>query len=189
MNQFFSGAILLPSKTGVSGDGTVAPCKKRRHSGADDDGSQQENKCPELSSMTRRNLFDLKSSQSAACLDRSKSFDVSATKSVVTSTNENDVREATPLRQAKRRKGSLVETASRIEESSITTPMRRLVRSNSEAIIKSALIRSDEQQNLIGDFSRPYCLPLVRSKHQDLKAISPQTVRPCVCLPHSKQVA
>lgn len=33
-----------------------------------------------------------------------------------------------------------------------------------------------EQLSLIGDFSRPYALPLVRSRNQDLKAISPDTV-------------
>ena len=32
------------------------------------------------------------------------------------------------------------------------------------------------QSNLIGDFTKPFCLPLVRGKHPDLKAISPDTV-------------
>lgn len=33
-----------------------------------------------------------------------------------------------------------------------------------------------EQLSLIGDFSRPYALPLVRSRNQDLKAVSSDTV-------------
>lgn len=45
-----------------------------------------------------------------------------------------------------------------------------------EAVIDTALSRADEHQNLIGDFTRPYALPLVRSKHHDLVAISPATV-------------
>lgn len=41
-----------------------------------------------------------------------------------------------------------------------------------------------EQPSLIGDFSRPYSLPLVRSRNQDLKAISPDTVcaKPPCCM-------
>jgi len=54
---------------------------------------------------------------------------------------------------------------------------RRLVRCNSEAVIHQALSTSEEQSNLIGDFSRPHSLPLLTSvKHQDLKSISPDTV-------------
>jgi len=54
---------------------------------------------------------------------------------------------------------------------------RRLVRCNSEAVIHQALSTSDEQANLIGDFSRPHSLPLLTAaKHQDLKSISPDTV-------------
>lgn len=30
--------------------------------------------------------------------------------------------------------------------------------------------------DLIGDFSKPFCLPLVSGKHQDLKSISPGTL-------------
>ena len=44
--------------------------------------------------------------------------------------------------------------------------------------IKSALNSSDDRlHELIGDFSRPYCLPFIESdKHRDLKAISCHTV-------------
>lgn len=48
--------------------------------------------------------------------------------------------------------------------------------SETEIIIKSALNRADERQDLIGDFSKPYSLPLVRSRHHDLKAISSKMV-------------
>jgi len=54
---------------------------------------------------------------------------------------------------------------------------RRLVRCHSEAVIHQALSTSEEQSNLIGDFSRPHSLPLLSSaKHQDLRSISPDTV-------------
>jgi len=57
---------------------------------------------------------------------------------------------------------------------------RHLVRCNSEAVIRQVLSTSEEQANLIGDFSRPHSLPLLTaSKHQDLKSISPDTVSCC----------
>lgn len=57
------------------------------------------------------------------------------------------------------------------------TGARRLVRCNSEAVIRQALSTSEEQVNLVGDFSRPHSLPLLTaSKHQDLKSIGPDTV-------------
>ena len=55
---------------------------------------------------------------------------------------------------------------------------RRLVRCHSEAVIHHALSTSEEQSNLVGDFSRPHTLPLLSAvKHQDLRSISPDTVR------------
>jgi len=54
---------------------------------------------------------------------------------------------------------------------------RRLVRCHSEAVIRSALSSADEHPNLVGDFSRPYSLPVITGgKHQDLKSITPDTV-------------
>lgn len=54
---------------------------------------------------------------------------------------------------------------------------RRLVRCHSEAVIRSALSCAEEHPNLIGDFSRPFSLPVITGgKHQDLKSISPDTV-------------
>jgi len=54
----------------------------------------------------------------------------------------------------------------------------KILRSHSDAelLVKTAVSYADSRQDLIGDFSRPYCLPLIRGKHADLKAISPSTV-------------
>jgi len=55
--------------------------------------------------------------------------------------------------------------------------------SETEVMIKSALSRAELHPDLIGDFSKPYCLPLISSaKHPDLKAISSHTVRSCIAL-------
>lgn len=45
-----------------------------------------------------------------------------------------------------------------------------------ELMISTALSRADDHQNLIGDFSQPYLLSLVKSKCRGLVAISPHTV-------------
>lgn len=54
----------------------------------------------------------------------------------------------------------------------------RLQRSYSltEATIKRALQRSSQEPDLIGDFSKPFILPLMEGRHQDLKAISCETL-------------
>ncbi|XP_070541103.1 M-phase inducer phosphatase-like [Ptychodera flava] len=43
--------------------------------------------------------------------------------------------------------------------------------------IDRALMVGGDQENLIGDFSESFALPLVKGKHQDLKSISPATMR------------
>nr|CAH0105318.1 unnamed protein product [Daphnia galeata] len=48
--------------------------------------------------------------------------------------------------------------------------------SETEATIMRALQRSTEEPDLIGDFTRPFALPLTTGKHQDLKCITPQTL-------------
>ncbi|XP_057381883.1 M-phase inducer phosphatase 2-like isoform X1 [Daphnia carinata] len=48
--------------------------------------------------------------------------------------------------------------------------------SETEATIMRALQRSTEEPDLIGDFTRPFALPLTAGKHQDLKCITPQTL-------------
>ncbi|CAH1262867.1 CDC25B [Branchiostoma lanceolatum] len=45
-----------------------------------------------------------------------------------------------------------------------------------------------EGHNLIGDFSKPYCLPLVKGKHQDLKSITPDTLVDLLRGVYSRQV-
>lgn len=46
----------------------------------------------------------------------------------------------------------------------------------SEEAIKCALQRSSSQPDLIGDFSKTFCLPLTPGRHQDLKSITPATL-------------
>ncbi len=79
----------------------------------------------------------------------------------------------------KRRK-SVIDRAGLQEEKKhvIKKPTVRLQRchSASEAMIKSAMSRCDSQQDLIGDFSWCYSLPLIQGKHQDLKCITPDTL-------------
>lgn len=48
--------------------------------------------------------------------------------------------------------------------------------SDTDASIKLALQKSDQDPDLIGDCTKPYALPLVRGKHQDLKMILPSTL-------------
>lgn len=40
-----------------------------------------------------------------------------------------------------------------------------------------SLIYTTSDENLIGDFSRQFCLPIVKGKHEDLKSISVETMR------------
>ncbi|CAL1540536.1 unnamed protein product [Lymnaea stagnalis] len=60
----------------------------------------------------------------------------------------------------------------------VVSSSRRLHRchSETEAMIKSAVTRMFLEPDLIGDCSKPYILPTVRGKHQDLKSITPETV-------------
>lgn len=53
---------------------------------------------------------------------------------------------------------------------------RPLPRSSSEAMIKSCLDSSSDSDNMLGDFSKPHCLPTIPGKHRDLKCISPETL-------------
>ena len=44
-------------------------------------------------------------------------------------------------------------------------------------MIVIVLVRlATEEPDLIGDFTRPFALPLINGKHQDLKCITPQTL-------------
>jgi M-phase inducer phosphatase 2 len=55
--------------------------------------------------------------------------------------------------------------------------LRKSVSMNDAAIIMNALSRSTEEKNLIGDFSKQFCLPLIDGRHTDLKSISAETMR------------
>lgn len=57
-------------------------------------------------------------------------------------------------------------------------PVHRLHRchSETEAMIMSAVHRMTEEPDLIADSSKPYVLPMIRGKHQDLKSISSSTL-------------
>lgn len=46
----------------------------------------------------------------------------------------------------------------------------------SEDDIKFALQRSSNEPDLIGDFSKTFCLPLIPGRHRDLKSITPATL-------------
>ncbi|KAK3759224.1 hypothetical protein RRG08_054943 [Elysia crispata] len=75
--------------------------------------------------------------------------------------------------------GTLFNTCSNNENSrSNFVNSRRLHRchSETEAMIKSAVSRMFEEPDLIGDCSKPYFLPTIRGKHQDLKSITPDTL-------------
>ena len=60
----------------------------------------------------------------------------------------------------------------KIEESDNSPAKRK----EKEAKIMKAVQKSDEDHNLIGDFTRPYLLPIALGKHSDLKTISPETL-------------
>ncbi|XP_059621277.1 M-phase inducer phosphatase [Phlebotomus argentipes] len=59
-------------------------------------------------------------------------------------------------------------------------PKRNILKKSislNETVIMSALTRSMTNPDLIGDFSKPFCLPLLESgRHKDLKSISVQTM-------------
>lgn len=53
--------------------------------------------------------------------------------------------------------------------------LRKSVSMN-DAQIMTALARSSSEPDLIGDFSKPFCLPLMEGRHRDLKSISSETM-------------
>ncbi|XP_031618312.1 M-phase inducer phosphatase-like isoform X2 [Contarinia nasturtii] len=59
----------------------------------------------------------------------------------------------------------------------ITRPVLRKSMSMNDDLIMNALSRSSSEPHLIGDFSRPFCLPLTfEGRHSDLKSISVHTM-------------
>lgn len=68
------------------------------------------------------------------------------------------------------------------------TVLRRSISMNDD-IIMNALSRSSSEPDLIGDFSRPFCLPLIEGRHSDLKSISSSTMAKLVRGEFSNSVA
>lgn len=62
------------------------------------------------------------------------------------------------------------------EQSNNSKPVLRRYVSMNDADIMSALSRSSSEPDLIGDFSKPFCLPLMDGRHRDLKSISSHTM-------------
>lgn len=76
---------------------------------------------------------------------------------------------------------SPVHTASRSQDVQMMSPSAPLSphqRSYSETdvAIMNAVTKSDQEPDLIGDFTKVHALPLINGKHQDLKSISPETL-------------
>lgn len=59
----------------------------------------------------------------------------------------------------------------------VRRPIFRKSMSMNDAVIMNALSRSSSEPNLIGDFSKPYSLPLIDGRHSDLRSISANTMR------------
>ncbi|XP_013783838.2 M-phase inducer phosphatase-like [Limulus polyphemus] len=80
--------------------------------------------------------------------------------------------------QNKRRKSIVFHTRPRSESEVLQSKKTTLQRSHSEteASIMKALQRSVQEPDLIGDFSKPYILPLIHGKNEDLRSITPETV-------------
>lgn len=81
----------------------------------------------------------------------------------------------TSFEESEIKRSKLFETE---DEASVPTfrPVLKRAFSSTEASIMCALQRSDTEPDLIGDFTRQFGLPLTISRHQDLKAITPNTL-------------
>lgn len=78
----------------------------------------------------------------------------------------------------KRSRAGLLQRVTSYNEPSCSAKVANFPRSlsDTDASIKLALQKSDQDPDLIGDCTKPYALPLVRGKHQDLKMILPSTL-------------
>jgi len=56
-------------------------------------------------------------------------------------------------------------------------PLRKTVSMNDAVTIMDALSRSSEDTDLIGDFTKKFCLPFIDGRHKDLRSISVDTMR------------
>lgn len=62
------------------------------------------------------------------------------------------------------------------QASPMARPVLKRAFSATEESIMCAVQRSSTEPDLIGDFSKSYCLPLTNGKHQDLKSITAETL-------------
>lgn len=74
---------------------------------------------------------------------------------------------------SKRRKSSKCDEE--VEVKPFRPVLQRAYSENAASVI-SALARSSNEPDLIGDFSKPFSLPMTHGKHQDLKSISSDTL-------------
>ncbi|XP_070499387.1 M-phase inducer phosphatase-like [Chironomus tepperi] len=81
--------------------------------------------------------------------------------------------------QSKRHKGEQDEDLiSSIVPLQVKRPtLRKTVSMNDAASIMDALSRSSDDKDLIGDFSKKFCLPFIDGRHKDLRSISADTMR------------
>lgn len=84
--------------------------------------------------------------------------------------------ENTPVRVKRRRSLAEVQVSSMDLSSSPQMVCSPLQRSKSSADIEELLDRGSDSVELIGDFTKPFLLPIVDGKHQDLKYITPETI-------------
>ncbi|XP_071090406.1 M-phase inducer phosphatase-like [Haliotis cracherodii] len=111
-------------------------------------------------------------------LQRSQSFDVRS-RPFSHKRLERPRDEATPVQNKRHRPECMADLPSfcvaPVQEKPQYMKLHRC-HSETEAQIKSALNRLNDEPDLIGDCSKPYCLPTIPGKHQDLKGISPETM-------------
>ncbi|KAK2180423.1 hypothetical protein NP493_443g01003 [Ridgeia piscesae] len=130
-----------------------------------------------MSQCSRRGLFRSPSDSSARLLaHKSYSFDVRPRPVALKRQECHDADDDTTPQMMKRRRGILA-SDSVVPSPRKITPVRTLQRCQSEVFVKTAMSRSEEQADLIGDYSKTYCLPLMPGRHQDLKHISVDTLK------------
>ncbi|XP_067129425.1 M-phase inducer phosphatase 3-like [Centruroides vittatus] len=80
-----------------------------------------------------------------------------------------------PIQSKRRKSVPLVPLLNDTKLSVKKSPLQRC-HSETEATIMKALQKSVQEPDLIGDFSKPFALPLIKGKHQDVKTITASTV-------------
>ncbi|XP_076102452.1 M-phase inducer phosphatase 1-like isoform X1 [Mytilus galloprovincialis] len=110
--------------------------------------------------------------RSRSLFNRSQSFDVRGRNKRFPASDDS-----TPHQQSKRRKSFAVDEDEVKETKSMPLPRLHRCHSETDAMIKMALNKIYDEPDLIADCSKPYSLPVIPGKKQDLKSISSETVR------------